>query len=39
MEGSGDGHHPMGGVRLPGTLRDSGKAALETGPLSLWELC
>jgi hypothetical protein len=27
------------GVRSPGTLRDSGKGALETGHLSLSELC
>jgi hypothetical protein len=27
------------GVRLLGTLRDSCKEALETGHLSLWELC
>jgi len=27
------------GVHSPGTLRDSFKGALETGHLSLWELC
>jgi hypothetical protein len=37
-EGSGDVHHPMG-YYSPGTLRDSCKGALETGHLSLWELC
>ena len=37
-EGSGDGHHPMG-VHSLGTLRDSCKGALQTGHLSLWELC
>jgi hypothetical protein len=30
---------PYGGVHSPGTLRDSCEGALETGHLSLWELC
>jgi len=46
LEGSVDGclcRHPVGepgeGVRLQGTVRDSGKRAPEMEHLFLWELC